>query len=693
MRRCLSLICAATWLPSLALAQDHDEVVVETPQAAGKPDGFEDLDLDTLLSLEVSVASFRATTLRESPGIVTVVTRDEILASGARDLIDVLRMVPGFFFSVDVQGVIGLGIRGQWAHEGKILLIIDGHEINELGFQTLQLGHHYPVENIERVEIIRGPGSAIYGGNAELGVVKVITRSGDTLRGARASLKYGAPERFYSGNDKLGYGDLTLEAGSVAGDFEWSVSGFIGRSVRSDRDYTASDGTVLELGNSTVILPALVDASVAYGATRLRVMYDHYRLDSPDGFDIPTEFTYHYIHSGLYAELSSNIELLPGLRLIPKLSYRQQRPWYTPIPDDPDRRQELIDTALFFQQTYHRLLGNVSLSWDAFDTANIVLGVETFYDRAVVNQTDPEARATELYVDDDGNETSRLAFITGAVFGEFTWPNRFVNFTVGGRLEIHSEFGLAAVPRIALTKVFDFGLHAKLLAAQAFRMPGFQNKILEKTVDPDNEIKPERTTVFEAEVGYQIPSGPRFTANGFITTISNPVIYIYDDELGESYFNRGRSSTIGGEFEGRWVFGFGNVVAAYGYYQALGTPIEDYVVPGTKSLLGAPRHRLLARASFEVIDDLFVTPSISCAFDRWAILGEEDMPEKLKPEVILGAAIMYMNAGVEGFDVSLIAHDLLDNVELFPQAYRGGHSPWQGGGRQVMLRLSYEYGR
>ena len=139
-----------------------------TGARAGAPiaDDVQDLSLADLLDTQVDVASKKAQTSRETPGIVSVITRDDIVASGARDLVDVLALVPGFAPGVDVEGVVDLGIRGQWGHEGKILMLIDGQPMNELLYSTLQLGHHYPLENIDRIEVIRGPGSAIYGGYA-----------------------------------------------------------------------------------------------------------------------------------------------------------------------------------------------------------------------------------------------------------------------------------------------------------------------------------------------------------------------------------------------------------------------------------------------------------------------------------------------------------------------------------------------
>ena len=141
------------------------------------------------------VASFAVTKLKDSPAVVTVVSGEDIRAMGARDLVDILNFVPGFFQGVDLDGVVGPGFRGLWGHEGKILLLIDGKEMNELLFSNMQLGNEFPVEFIERVEVVRGPGSVIYGGSAELGVINVVTRG---LQGATDAMVTGT----YGRNDR-----------------------------------------------------------------------------------------------------------------------------------------------------------------------------------------------------------------------------------------------------------------------------------------------------------------------------------------------------------------------------------------------------------------------------------------------------------------------------------------------------------
>jgi outer membrane receptor protein involved in Fe transport len=670
-----------------AYAQDAE------PELGASGD-LDSLDLDSLLSLEVAVASLKATSLRESPGIVSVVTRQEILATGARDLIDVLRLLPGFFFGVDVQGGVGVGIRGNWGHEGKILLLIDGQEMNEIGYQTLQFGHHYPVDNIERIEIIRGPGSAIYGGNAELSVIRVVTRGGAEINGARGSVQYAFPHDFYSGDgDTTGFADVHFEAGNQVEELEWSISGHIGRSVRSSEDFLTLTGTTgsYNLGKNSEIRPIFVNGTIAYRGVHLRLIYDGYELDGRDAFDVPSELIEPLGFRSFYAELGGDFELTPGLKIMPKISYKRQLSWFT-FYETPEEFAELIDVGTYAQRAYDRYLANVTASWDAFDEANVIVGAELFYDHATGLGEEPETLDLNWFFN-DGELVQTLNFFTAAGFAQFLWPNEYVNFTVGGRIEAHSEFGVEAVPRIALTRVFDNGLHAKLLAAQAFRTPSFLNKSLEGAVDPDNKVTLERTSVLEAELGYRITDEVSVVGNGFITQIKDPIIYTYVvDADAEAYFNRGQTATFGGELEGRLRDDALDVMVSYAYYRRLGETVEEYAVPGSSSLLGAARHKLSGRVIIEVMPELVIAPSFSLSFGRYAYSAESpEVPGPLDPELLVGLAATGRNLFVPGLDVTVFAHDLFDTIEQFPQPYTGGHAPLPGPGRQIGLRLSYDY--
>ena len=647
-----------------------------------------------------SVAALRETSLREAPGIVSVVTRDEMIDWGARDLIDVLRMVPGFFFGVDVQGVVGIGIRGHWANEGKVLLLVDGHEINELDFQTLQLGHHFPVEMLERIEIIRGPGSAIYGGNAELGVIQVVTRNAEQLEGARFSVRHAPPEGFYGGNgDTAGFLDVTAEAGMTHGDFSWTLGAFVGRSVRSDDTYRPLVDTPYDMGSASQLRPLLLRGSVIYRGFQARAMYDGYTLESKDAFDATSESVVTYRHGGVYVELSNDFTLSNDITLTPQFSYKRQESWFTEFEEgNLDQLQELVDEGLYLQRALQRVRGGATVTWDAFDEAHVLLGIEGFYDRGDLVDEDRDPNSPVFiengYFDDNGVVTDKIDFFTTAVFGQFLWPNPIVNVTVGGRAEFHNVFGAVAAPRLALTKVFGFGLHAKLLAAQAFRTPSFSNKSAERAVDPDNRVSLERTTVFEAEVGYLFGEGIAATANGFVTLIDDPLIYFFDEESEEeTYFNRDQTATAGWELQLQWDVGRVLGLFTYSYYQRLGDPIVDYEVPGRRALLGGPRHKLTARVRIAPLDWLRITPTLSWSLDRFGYVDNPDDVARLPNEALLGLAATARDVGTPGFDLGIAAHDLLGHGEAFPQPYFGGHGVLPGRGRQIMLRMSYRLER
>lgn len=693
----LSSLCAST----LDAAQNPDAAAPVDPMP--EPEQFDELDLDNLLSLEVSVASLKATSLRESPGIVSVITRSDIVDWGARDLIDVLRMVPGFYFGVDVLGVVGLGTRGLWAIEGKILLMLDGFAMNELDYQSINFGHRFPVEMIERIEIIRGPGSAIYGGNAELGVINVVTRSAEDLEGLNVSLRYGPPEEFYSGDgDPTGFMDVTAQAGARHGDFEWTLGAFIGRSVRSDKTYSPLendpaivDDDPYDMGAVSDLKPFVIKGSIGYKTVNLRLMFDGYEAESKDGFGEPTAASYDLRHGGVYAEIDGLFEIAEGLTLAPRLSYKRQEAYFSEFDeDDPAQLEELLEDFIYVQRATQRALAGLTLSWEAFGDANILFGVEGFYDRGDITDggrtsADPDRFFGHMYVDDEGNSVESIEFFTTAFFAQFLWPNSILNVTVGGRAEVHSVFGAYAAPRLALTKVFDFGLHAKLLASQAFRTPSFLNRSLQDPERPPVDV--ERTTVFEAELGYQFGPSLSVTANGFLTIVNDPIVYAPNG--GEVYRNRDQTASVGTELQIQWRMDYFNGQLAYSYYQRVLDPILEYDVPRTNSLLAAPRHKITSRMNIDPIGWLRITPSLSWLLDRFAYVDDPLQPGRIPNEALLGLAVTARNVGLDRFDVSLIGHDLLGQRESFPQPYSGGHAVLPGRGRQVLLRLSYSVGR
>ena len=203
------------WLPLLAAV-----VCLASPAAAAAQDvpPLTDRKLEDLLRLDVQRvfgASERLQPVTEAPSSVTIVTADEIARYGYRTLADVLRGVRGLYVSDDRQysflGVRGLSRPGDF--DTRVLLLVNGHPVNDNVYSQAQIGSEFGIDAsmFERVEVIRGPASSLYGTGAFLAVVNVITRSGASLHGASVAVETGsletrlmraaAGQRFASGID------------------------------------------------------------------------------------------------------------------------------------------------------------------------------------------------------------------------------------------------------------------------------------------------------------------------------------------------------------------------------------------------------------------------------------------------------------------------------------------------------------
>jgi outer membrane receptor protein involved in Fe transport len=147
--------------------------------------------LEDLLNMKVYSASRYAQPASQAPASVTIVTHEEIERYGYRTLADLLRSVPGFYVPYDrLYGYVGVrGFANPGDYNTRVLLLVDGHRVNDSVFEQAMVGTEFPVDidTVERVEVIRGPASSLYGTNAVFGVINVITRTPHDLPGLELS--------------------------------------------------------------------------------------------------------------------------------------------------------------------------------------------------------------------------------------------------------------------------------------------------------------------------------------------------------------------------------------------------------------------------------------------------------------------------------------------------------------------------
>ena len=195
----MTFFCVLMW-PAFAGRADTNDLQTEA---------LSKLSLQQLMQIEVptvfSASKFQQKAT-EAPSSVTVITSDEIKLYGWRTLGDLLASVQGFYVTYD-RDYQYLGVRGVNLGDfnSRILVLVNGHRINNDLNDGAAIGTAFllDVDLIDRVEIVRGPGSALYGNNAFFGVINVITHQGKQVNGVEASGMYGSYDA-YSGRVTLG---------------------------------------------------------------------------------------------------------------------------------------------------------------------------------------------------------------------------------------------------------------------------------------------------------------------------------------------------------------------------------------------------------------------------------------------------------------------------------------------------------
>lgn len=151
-------------------------------------------DRVVLQSPEVSIATGRSQPLRRAPAVASVVTAEDIARTGATDLDEVMETVPGVHVSRNIQGYNPLylirGIHGQF--NPQTLVLLDGMPLTMLFIGNRgNVWGGMPLENIARVEVIRGPGSALYGADAYAGVINLVSKDADDIQGTEFGARVG----------------------------------------------------------------------------------------------------------------------------------------------------------------------------------------------------------------------------------------------------------------------------------------------------------------------------------------------------------------------------------------------------------------------------------------------------------------------------------------------------------------------
>ena len=163
------------------------------------------INLEDLLNIKITSASKREQKLSRTAAAVFVINQEDIRRSGATSIPDLLRMAPG----VDVERIDAnawaISVRGfNSRYSNKVLVLIDGRTVYTPAFSGVYWEHlDMPLENIERIEVIRGPGATVWGANAVNGVISIITKPSQDTKGGLITASAGS-ESYAQGQIQYG---------------------------------------------------------------------------------------------------------------------------------------------------------------------------------------------------------------------------------------------------------------------------------------------------------------------------------------------------------------------------------------------------------------------------------------------------------------------------------------------------------
>lgn len=644
--------------------------IISTTNAQMLADGSDDLAILYSDDELISIATGTYKPIRLAPSVASFITADDIKAMGARNIFEALEFVPGIHISNSSLARMEPthSIRGiHTVLDNQVLLLINGYRIGDpyLGARPplYQLG----VNNISRIEIVRGPGSAVYGADALSGVINIITKESDEIDGTEVGVRSGS---FNSKDMWLLHSDNYL-GWETALSFEYhSTDGDRGRIIDSDLQTIFDRNSPFNTSASLAPGPANTqynqqDIMLTLSKDQWKLwMYRYHLWDAGQGAGATqmvdpvgrqlnklqrmalefkdSEFTEHL---GLDAKLEYRrgfgfalFQLFPpGATLMMANDGNIYNPLNKSGPagwvrftegvrGNPGSNYDNVDLETVF--TYdgfdkHRLrfaLGGLYFKVTPLNTKNFGPGVlDTSGLSTDINDPPVEIDATltdttgtpYIFMQEQSRHVSYLSLQDEWSFAA-DWE-----LTAGLRLDHYSDFGNTVNPRMALVWAADYNLTSKLLYGRAFRAPGFNELyfINNPSTRGNPDLKPEIIDVVELVFDYK----PNFD----IHSITNLYRYDLDDLIehveGVAHNERDQDG-YGMETELHWQASDKiSLIASYTWQRSQDSN-SGYLIPR------APIRQATLAMRYKVNPQCYANPQVNWVADRKRALGDTRPP-------------------------------------------------------------------
>ena len=479
---------------------------------------------------EVSIANRHDTPISKAPSIVTVITGDEIKNLGYRTFSEILRTIPGFEIIKDpFNGQIAPRVRGVGGGN-RVRLMMNGHFVNNPLFGQMTDFDDFPVVNIKRLEIIRGPGSAMYGENAFLATINIITKDAQDIDGVKVGGGYGS---FNTKEGNIVFGE---SCGGV------DVSGIIHRRETDGFDGIVKSDYLNFLEKDNNLPPGSLGGLAPEKVEDWRRENDFYLNASYK--DIFFQGFYRNKHLGPFigSDLALNDDSDLELNYVfGEIGYKKT--FEEKFTIKPRIYYDQFDINLFFERfpegtffnTYEngvkenykfieKVAGTeIPFDYQLFDGNILTLGFEY----RLVNQanfrylanfnpvTGEPLDSFQDFTDFKSRIYHEITRRIWAVYLQDQWDiTDTLGLTLGIRRDEYSDFGGATSPRVGLTWAFMKDTSLKLLYGVAFRPPNLAE------IQVFNPVPVDPETVRTYEVGL---------SHKFNKHISSSVNYFYND--------------------------------------------------------------------------------------------------------------------------------------------------------------------
>ena len=506
---------------------------------AGKVYDLADLDLEALLQNTVVTATKSEVKEDEAPAIATVISREEIRRWGYRSTEEALRHVAGVYV-IDDHIIPNLGIRGVSgglrSESGLVKVMIDGHSVAFRSTAGNWLGPELiPLSAVQQIEVIRGPASALYGADAFLGVINIVTRRPEDIKGGELGVVGD-----YAGSTLQWGQDATL--GAEVGKLRLLASYRLYTEDRSGLQlprqspspqlpgYASADGRSHDLVQGSKV--AFVKASYqVMPAAVLSVSGYFSQLDRGAEFADWAQLTHGIDASG--RSNGTNISLRQGMVDVradvavgPQLDLTVDGVLFAGGPTSRDRIEVGSDTY-YIKRDFGYLGTDIGAEakWRPWWNLAVLAGVGYILDhedlmvaRSVLKTTVDTTPAGDIQTSRSG-AVGEVSFSSPAVHAQVMyspWGSR-LTIAAGARYDYHNIYGGQLSSRLGGVLSLSESVHVKLLYGSAFKAPSpdllYGFPIATGDVMGNPALRPSRIHTVEAQISYR-PGKYVFMATG-----------------------------------------------------------------------------------------------------------------------------------------------------------------------------------